>query len=160
MIMAPTTLNDPDAIFRSLQTSPPKGHPYSVLIPNSADKDKARSFIYRHWQYRDVQLLRTLDPCVLTVHDLFEISATKRPKNRCLGSRKWDAGAKSWGGYEWMTYGEVEQRRMDFGKGIRELHRQVGFTEERYGVGLWCANRPEWQITGNLNLLCDMVCQC
>ncbi|KAM0803151.1 long-chain-fatty-acid-CoA ligase/ protein binding protein [Usnea florida] len=145
--MAPTVFNDADAIFRILQTPPAEGNPYSVPIPNSADKDKARSAIYRHPKYCNGPLLKSLDPRVMTVQDLFEISARKGPKNRCLGSRKWEKEAKSWGMYEWITYGEVEQRRSDFGKGIRELHRQVGVTEEKYGVGLWCANRPEWQIT-------------
>ena len=34
------------------------------------------------------------------------------------------------------------------GAGLVHLHKQVGVTEQSYGIGLWCQNRPEWQITG------------
>ena len=47
-----------------------------------------------------------------------------------------------------MDYQTVQRRRKNFGIGIVELHKQEGVTEEKYGVGLWCQNRPEWQITG------------
>jgi hypothetical protein len=47
-----------------------------------------------------------------------------------------------------MTYQEVADRRKNLGAGIAELHRQVGITTEKYGVGLWSQNRPEWQIAG------------
>lgn len=33
------------------------------------------------------------------------------------------------------------------GAGIVELHKAIGVTDEKYGIGLWCQNRPEWQIT-------------
>jgi long-chain acyl-CoA synthetase len=46
-----------------------------------------------------------------------------------------------------LTYGEVAERRKNFGAGIVELHHQVGVTEDKYAVGLWAQNRPEWQIT-------------
>lgn len=51
-----------------------------------------------------------------------------------------------------MTYSEVAVRRKNFGIGIRELNTQAGQTADKYGVGLWCQNRPEWQIT-------DLGCQ-
>jgi long-chain acyl-CoA synthetase len=47
-----------------------------------------------------------------------------------------------------MDYGTVQQRRTDFGAGLVQLHKGVGVTDAKYGVGLWCQNRPEWQITG------------
>jgi long-chain acyl-CoA synthetase len=47
-----------------------------------------------------------------------------------------------------MDYATVQRRRANFGAGIVELHKRAGVTEEKYGVGLWCQNRPEWQLTG------------
>lgn len=50
-----------------------------------------------------------------------------------------------------MDYQTVQRRRKAFGIGIVELHKQEGVTAEKYGVGLWCQNRPEWQITGKVH---------
>ena len=47
-----------------------------------------------------------------------------------------------------MSYGTVQERRANLGVGIVEANRQVGISERKYGVGLWCQNRPEWQLTG------------
>ena len=47
-----------------------------------------------------------------------------------------------------MDYQTVQKRRADFGVGLVELHKQAGVSEKKYGIGLWCQNRPEWQITG------------
>src|SRR6185437_3072408 len=63
-------------------------------------------------------------------------------------SRPWDPVTKTFGKYEWITYAETASRRKNFGAGIVELHKKAGITEEKYGVGLWCQNRPEWQIPG------------
>ena len=144
--MAPA--RDPDAYVKLLKTPPPPGSPYSLPIPGSAKED--RTAVYRHWRFVDKPLLQTYDPEVLTSHDFFEKSAKKRPNARCLGSRKWDPVTKTYGNYEWMTYAETALRRKNFGAGIVELHKKAGVTEEQYGVGLWCQNRPEWQISGEL----------
>lgn len=60
----------------------------------------------------------------------------RRPNAKCLGNRAWDGTSKSWGEYEWLSYGEVAVRRRNFGVGIRELNRGAGQTDEKYGVGL------------------------
>ena len=70
------------------------------------------------------------------------------PRSKCLGHRPYDPVKKSWGNYVWMDYQTVQRRKANFGAGIVELHKQAGITDEKYGVGLWCQNRPEWQITG------------
>lgn len=70
-----------------------------------------------------------------------------------MGSRGWDSNTKTFGNYEWMTYAEVAERRKNFGSGIAALHQKAGVTGTQYGVGLWCQNRPEWQITGKLALI-------
>jgi long-chain acyl-CoA synthetase len=123
---------------------PPKGQPYSVALPSSEKPD--RSKVYRHWLCKD-GLLETLDPNVRTAHDIFESTAQRTPRNRCLGKRPYDSVKRAWGPYEWQDFGTVQRRRADFGVGLVELHKRAGVTETRYGVGLWCQNRPEWQIT-------------
>ena len=44
----------------------------------------------------------------------------------------------------------MQERRANLGAGIVEANRQVGVTQRKYGVGLWCQNRPEWQLTGRV----------
>ncbi|KAH0550957.1 hypothetical protein GP486_007678, partial [Trichoglossum hirsutum] len=41
----------------------------------------------------------------------------------------------------------LQRRRAEFGAGLVRLHEKAGITGSRYGVGLWCQNRPEWQVT-------------
>ena len=147
--MAPTR-QDPDAFATAMHAGPPPGSPYSLPVPGS--QREGRSAIYRHWRWVEGPLLQTLDPEIQTSHDAFEKSVAKRPNARLLGSRPWDPVTKTFGKYEWQTYAETAERRKNFGAGIVELHKAVGVTEEKYGVGLWCQNRPEWQISGQLCL--------
>lgn len=142
---------DTDARIKAIRAPPPPGSPCSLPILNSAVE--GRSAIYRHWRFVDGPLLDTLDPAVLTAHDSFEIQVKKRPNARCLGTRNWDPATKTFGKYEWNTYGETAERRKNFGAGVVELHKEAGVTEEKYGVGLWCQNRAEWQIAGKDHIL-------
>lgn len=50
-----------------------------------------------------------------------------------------------------MDYTTVQRRRANLGVGIVEINKQAGVGEQKYGVGLWCQNRPEWQLTGGLS---------
>lgn len=143
--MAPVP-QDPQAYAQALLEPPPPGSPYSLPIPGTEREN--RSAVYRHWRFPNGPLLQTIDPAVLTAHDMFESTAKRRANARCLGSRPWDPVTKTFGKYEWMTYAETAERRRNFGVGIVELHKKVGVTGEKYGVGLWCQNRPEWQVTG------------
>lgn len=144
--MAPVQYpTDPEAFAQALRVPPPPGTPYSLTIPGS--EKEGRTPIYRHWRFIDTPLLKTLDPNVLTAHDAFESSVKRRPNARCLGSRPWDPATKTFGNYEWITFAQLASRRKNFGAGVVELHKKAGVTEEKYGVGLWCQNRPEWQIS-------------
>ena len=51
-----------------------------------------------------------------------------------------------------MDYQTAAKRRANYGAGIVELNKRAGTAIEgdKYGVGLWCQNRPEWQLTGML----------
>lgn len=143
--MAPTPV-DQVALCTKLRVPPPPGTPYSLPIPGS--EKEGRSAIYRHWRFIDTPLLSTLDPQISTAHEYFEASVKKRPNARCLGTRPYNAVTKEYGNYEWNTYADTALRRKNFGAGIVELHKKAGVTEEKYGVGLWCQNRAEWQISG------------
>lgn len=145
--MAPTP-RTPSQFVEDLNVPPPPGSPYSLFQPGT--ETASRTAVLRHWRFRDGPLLRTIDPEVHTAHELFASTVKKQPNARCLGHRPWDPVKKEFGKYQWITYGEVARRRENLGKGIAELHERIGVTAEKYGIGLWCQNRPEWQITGRL----------
>jgi long-chain acyl-CoA synthetase len=134
---------------KKFRVPPPVGAAHSIALPGSAQP--GRSAVYRHWRAKDGVLV-TLDPSIKTAHDFFEQSAARVPKNRCLGRREYDAEKKTWGPYIWESYGDVHKRRANLGSGLVALHEQVGVTGTQYGVGIWCQNRPEWQIV-------DLACQ-
>ncbi|EER40492.1 AMP-binding enzyme [Histoplasma capsulatum H143] len=134
-----------EAVGEAYAQRPPKGTPECIALPGT--ERPGRSRIYRHWQSGSGELLKTLDPQVLTAHDIFESSVSRNPKNRCLGARAWDPVTKTWGPYQWMDYQTVQKRRAALGVGLVELHSRIGVQGAQYGVGLWCQNRPEWQIT-------------
>lgn len=130
-------------VAAKMYAPPPVGVPFSIAVPGS--QKEGRSHVYRHWRAADGPI-QTLDPAVTTVHELFEQTAKRIPSSKCLGHRPYDPATKVYGGYVWQTYGEVQKRRANFGVGLVALHEQVGVTGTQYGVGLWCQNRPEWQI--------------
>ncbi|KAL9023746.1 MAG: hypothetical protein Q9180_008121, partial [Flavoplaca navasiana] len=92
------------------------------------------------------ELLRTLDPDVHTAHQAFEAAAARLPTSRILGHRPYDPITKTFGQYEWMDYATVQKRRANLGVGIVEINKQAGVLEQKYGIGIWCQNRPEWQL--------------
>ncbi|CAL5872257.1 uncharacterized protein PFLUO_LOCUS6518 [Penicillium psychrofluorescens] len=128
-----------------LKQEPPKGTPYSVALPGS--EKPGRSRVYRAWNSQK-ELLQTLDPQVLTAHDMFESTANRQPKNHCLGWRPFNPTTKTFDQYQWINYETVQKRRAAFGAGLVELHHKHNCHRSgQYGIGLWCQNRPEWQIT-------------
>ena len=77
---------------------------------------------------------------------MFEQTALRIPNQPALGYRPFNPVNKTWGAYEWLDFETVKIRRANFGVGLHELHEREGITGRNYGVGLWCQNRPEWQI--------------
>lgn len=134
---------------KPLRVPPPPGAVHSIAIPGSVQP--GRSAVYRHWRSKDGVLV-TIDPTVKTAHDFFEQSAARVPNSRCLGHREYDRVKKTWSPYIWESYGQVQKRRANLGTGLVALHEAVGVTGKQYGVGIWCQNRPEWQIV-------DLACQ-
>lgn len=143
--MSPTY--DAGALMKAIKQPAPPGSPYALPVPGT--EREGRSPVYRHWRFQNGPLLETFHPSLQTFHDLFENSLAKRRNKQCLGWRPWNPATKTWEEhYVWMTYGEVGERRKNFGAGIVEVHQRAGITQDKYGVGLWAQNRPEWQITG------------
>ena len=80
---------------------------------------------------------------------MFEVAAQRHAALPCLGTRTYDPVTKKYGKFEYMDYQTVNKRRAAFGAGLVELHvKHEIHSPGQYGVGLWCQNRPEWQITG------------
>ena len=141
--------NQPAAAAYALELSkpPPYGSPQGVPLPGS--ERPGRTPVYRHWRFRDGPLLKTLDPAVRTIHDLFESSAQAFVNQPCLGTRAWLPATQTWDNkFQWMTYGQIAERRKNLGAGLVEIHKAVGYDHDKYGVGIWSQNRPEWQISG------------
>ncbi|KAH0158339.1 acetyl-CoA synthetase-like protein, partial [Aureobasidium melanogenum] len=126
-----------------IRVPPPPGAPYSVAVEGS--EEPGRSKIYRHWRFKD-GFLHSLDPQITSAHDYFEQTANRVPNAKCLGQRPYDAMRKTFGPYVWETYAQIQERRKNFGVGLVHLHSKHGITGRQDGIGLWCQNRPEWQI--------------
>lgn len=149
------TLKSPvtDRVQETFYAPVPPTQPRSVPVPGSAKQ--GRSAVYRNWRFKD-ELLQTFDPKISTIHEAFETTANAVPGNNCLGHRPYDPATKTYGNYVWDNYETVQRRRAHFGAGLVQLHREIGVTGRQYGVGLWCLNRPEWQITGEFCELWEM----
>ncbi|CAK7271708.1 medium-chain fatty acid-CoA ligase faa2 [Sporothrix epigloea] len=133
------------ATIARLSPLPPPGAPYAVPVPDSTTPN--RTAVYRHWRFRDSPLLESLEPDVTTLHDAFETSAKHHSNRQFLGHRPWNPALKSYEEkYVWMTYGVAAERRKNLGAGLVEIHKQIGVHAEKHAVGLWCQNRPEWQL--------------
>lgn len=148
--MAPSR-RETEAYIKTLATPPPAGSPYALPLPGTERPN--RTAVYRHWRFQKGPLLETFSPEHQTLHDLFESSAAAYPGKDCLGWRPWNPVSKTYEPkYTWISYGQVAERRKNFGAGIVELHKRVGVTDDKYGVGLWSQNRAEWQISGEPTL--------
>lgn len=130
---------------QQLRAAPAPGSPYGVAVPGS--ERPGRSAVYRHHRFRDGPLLTALDPDMRSTHHLFETAARRRPDGPCLGARPWLPASRSWADrFHWLSYAEVARRRRDLGAGFVEIHRAAGCDADKFGVGLWAQNRPEWHM--------------
>ncbi|KAG9947959.1 acetyl-CoA synthetase-like protein, partial [Aureobasidium melanogenum] len=130
-------------LLDQLREGPPKGSPFSVALNNS--QIPGRSSIYRNWKFQDA-LLTSLDPNITTLHEMFERSASVYATQNCLGFRPYSAETGSYGPYTWISYSAVAERRKNFGAGLLQTYQDICGSLPQGGVGLWCNNRPEWQI--------------
>ncbi|KAG9964683.1 acetyl-CoA synthetase-like protein, partial [Aureobasidium melanogenum] len=80
------------------------------------------------------------------MHEMFERSASVYRTQNCLGYRPYNAESSSYGPYSWISYSAAAERRKNFGAGLMKTHQDICGSLPQGGVGLWCNNRPEWQI--------------
>ncbi|KAG9613739.1 acetyl-CoA synthetase-like protein, partial [Aureobasidium melanogenum] len=132
-----------EELLNQIREGPPKGSPFSVALSNS--QVPGRSSIYRNWKFQDA-LLTTLDKNITTMHEMFERSASVYRTQNCLGYRPYNAESSSYGPYSWISYSAAAERRKNFGAGLMKTHQDICGSLPQGGVGLWCNNRPEWQI--------------
>lgn len=133
------------ALIKELSTPPPAGSPYSLPVPGTEREN--RTAAYRHWRIQNGPLMATIDPDITTMYDSFEASAKRNASAPCLGHRAWLPATHTWDDkFTWLTYAEVSQRSKNLGAGLVEIHKENGITANKYGIGLWSPNRPEWHI--------------
>ncbi|KAF9111908.1 hypothetical protein BGX27_004254 [Mortierella sp. AM989] len=88
-------------------------------------------------------------PHVKTIYDAFQNGLRISPDKPMLGSRSYDPVTKKFGDYVWLTYTEVSDRITRFGSGLIKVHQdafQLAEVTQRWTVGIWGINRPEWSI--------------
>ncbi|KAG0042525.1 hypothetical protein BGZ83_000358 [Gryganskiella cystojenkinii] len=106
---------------------------------------------YRHSAYQDglIDHIREA-PHVRTLYDMFENSVQKHGDKEFLGHRPYNPVTKTHDGYVWQTYGQVHKRVNAFGSGLMHLNEKIlGHSEQlnRWSLGIWSTNRPEWSIS-------------
>jgi len=156
---------------------PPRGSPHSVALPGTKKEGRSAIYRHWRFQDKllesldpavIVNLVPSIGPTLTFIRSKLRmifssqqvsmaysalhftniIPANQFPKSKCLGSRPYDPVTKSFGQYQWQDYQTVQKRRAALGSALVELHREAGIIDAHFGVGLWCQNRPEWQITG------------
>ncbi|KAJ3150788.1 Long chain acyl-CoA synthetase 7 peroxisomal [Geranomyces michiganensis] len=121
----------------------------AVELPGTR-KDDTETGIYRNATSPE-ELVRDY-PHIKTLYDLFENALKHNPKARCLGRREVvgrdKSGALIWTDYVWQDYKTVGERRMNFGSGLQYIFEDVlgGTVDEKYNLGIYSINRPEWLI--------------
>jgi len=71
------------------------------------------------------------------------------PNGPALGRRVYNPATGTFGGYEWQTYVEVNARITRFGSGLLKIYQDahsLPAVTQRWSVGIWAINRPEWTI--------------
>lgn len=120
----------------------------STPLPNSAQEGYTP--IYRN---SAVPYLETRE----TYYDVFNIGREKSHDKPCLGWRPFDADQGIFlPKYEWLTYDQVEEQRTAIASGLAHLAATeklgIGLPKTNWTVGIWCQNRPEWQIIDFANM--------
>ncbi|KAG0303281.1 hypothetical protein BGZ98_006818 [Dissophora globulifera] len=105
---------------------------------------------YRHPNYVDglVECIRA-DPHIGTLYELFQNSVSLYSEREFLGHRPYNAASQTYGSYVWQTYGEVDKRVNAFGSGVMHLNSVIlgNQRQNRWSLGIWSLNRPEWFIS-------------
>ncbi|KIM32176.1 hypothetical protein M408DRAFT_326826 [Serendipita vermifera MAFF 305830] len=109
---------------------------------------------YRNPIWKDFPLPGSAFCSAVSTHEAFETGYQKSPNKPCLGHRPMVSASplKFADKYVWQTYEQVRQRKMNLGSGVDTLFRAgTAGGGELPTVGVWCINRPEWQIIDQSN---------
>lgn len=84
-----------------------------------------------------------------TAYEAFNIGYATHPNSPSLGRREWSVAKGDWADeYSWETYSDTAATRTHLGAGLIKLQQDgaVGSPDKTaWSVGIWSANRPEWQ---------------
>ncbi|KAF9092954.1 hypothetical protein BGX29_009889 [Mortierella sp. GBA35] len=107
--------------------------------------------IYRRKGFEDALLsVPPNRPHIKTIYDAFQHGLNVSPNKPAFGRRVFDPVTKTFGEYVWQTYTEVNERITHFGSGLIKIHQDAfGLPQvaQKWSVGIWAINRPEWTIT-------------
>ncbi|RIA95101.1 hypothetical protein C1645_758188 [Glomus cerebriforme] len=135
-------------------TQPPAK--YSIELPNT--RKHGQTGVYRSAFYPD-ELTVTIRQEITTLYENFQY-ALKISKNRnCIGHRPYNKLTGQYGSYTWQTYKQIAERIDNFGSGILYLNENVVKNPkvEKWTVGIYSINRPEWFITDQSNCAYNLI---
>ncbi|KAF9904002.1 hypothetical protein EC991_003148 [Linnemannia zychae] len=82
--------------------------------------------IYRRKGFEDALLVvPPTRPHIKTIYDAFQHGLRLSPNGPALGRRVFDPVTKTYGGYVWETFTEVNDRITRFGSGLAKIHQDV-----------------------------------
>lgn len=134
----------------------------AVALPNS--KKPGFSAVYRNKAAKD-GLINLPHPALTTLYETYETSATVNANRNAIGVRRKQPDGL-FGPYEWETYGQISERKRNFGSGLFhslknnrfktqspahlkiDNHHEIAAKDEMsFIVTLFSHNRKEWLIT-------------
>ncbi|KAF9189905.1 hypothetical protein BGZ51_009184 [Haplosporangium sp. Z 767] len=120
----------------------------SVELPGT--RRPGQTGIYRRKGYENALLsVPPTRPHIKTIYDAFQHGVNTMPNSPALGRRLFDPVTKTFGGYVWETYTQVNDRITRFGSGLLKIHQDahgLSAVAHNWTVGIWAINRPEWTI--------------
>ncbi|CAB5185981.1 unnamed protein product [Rhizophagus irregularis] len=128
----------------------------TVVVPDS--KRPGQTGVYRN-SFMPENLIEKPCPEVSTVFDSFQYAVSRHAKKPCLGYRPFDDKTGKYGDYVWETYEKVLERFTNFGSGLVHINDTVvkNGKKDRYTVGVWSINKPEFQLIIQANAAYNLI---
>ncbi|KAJ2458797.1 medium-chain fatty acid-CoA ligase faa2 [Coemansia sp. RSA 2424] len=118
----------------------------SYLVPSSAEP--GYSAIMRNSAFKDGKPVHDYDG-VATLYELLHRNLRLYPDAPFIGTRKFDAVARTFGEYEWVSTSEASKLIDDFGSGLDLVYekyapRDDASEKDQEALGIYSINRAEW----------------